>query len=119
PVHIDGNLEDLVNEVSRSSRNVFPVIDDENVFHGLVIMDDIRHIMFKPDMYKTTFINNLMFMPSAWVDRGDTMEDVAGKFQESGKYVLPVLEDGKYIGFVSRADVFSKYRRMLKHFSDD
>ncbi len=119
PVHIDGTLQDLVNEVSKSIRNVFPVIDDKNTFHGLVLLDDIRHIMFKPDMYHDTYIENLMFMPSNWVDRGESMEDVAHKFQESGKYVLPVLEDGKYIGFVSRANVFSKYRRMLKHFSDD
>ncbi len=119
PVHINGNLEDLVKEVSNSSRNVFPVIDDDNTFNGLVIMDDIRHIMFKPEMYKETLIVNLMFVPSTWVDRGDNMEEVARKFQESGKYVLPVLEDGKYVGFVSRANVFSKYRRMLRHFSDD
>lgn len=119
PVHIDGTLEDLVDTVTKSTRNVFPVVDDENIFHGLVVMDDIRHIMFKPELYKTTSIENLMFMPSTFVDRHDTMEEVARKFQESGKYVLPVLEDTKYVGFVSRANVFSKYRRMLKHFSDD
>lgn len=119
PVNIDGTLEDLVETISKSSRNVFPVVDDENIFHGLVIMDDIRHIMFKPELYKTTSIENLMFMPPTFVNRYDTMEEVARKFQESGKYVLPVLEDTKYVGFVSRANVFSKYRRMLKHFSDD
>ncbi|MCF8373839.1 MAG: chloride channel protein [Bacteroidales bacterium] len=119
PVHIDGTLQDLVDTVTKSTRNVFPVVDDENIFHGLVVMDDIRHIMFKPELYKTTSIENLMFMPSTFVDRHDTMEEVARKFQESGKYVLPVLDDTKYVGFVSRANVFSKYRRMLKHFSDD
>jgi CIC family chloride channel protein len=48
------------------------------------------------------------------------MEDVAQKFHESGKFVLVVLDnDDKYLGFVSRANVFSEYRKMLKHFSDE
>ena len=119
PVDVDGTLQNLVETVSKSSRNVFPVVDDENNFHGLVTMDDIRHIMFKPELYEETLVENLMFMPATYVDKCESMEEVARKFQESGKYVLPVLEDGKYVGFVSRANVFSKYRRMLKHFSDD
>ena len=119
PVNIDGTLRDLVKEIKLSPRNVFPVVDNENNFNGLVILDDIRHIMFQSEMYDNTYIRNLMFMPPVLVNKSDTMEEVASKFQHSGKYVMPVLEDGRYIGFVSRANVFSKYRRLLKEYSDD
>jgi CIC family chloride channel protein len=47
------------------------------------------------------------------------METVASKFQRSGKYNLVVLNNGKYVGFVSRANVFSKYRQLLKDFSEE
>jgi len=60
-----------------------------------------------------------MFMPETIVGPDESMEDVAKKFQQSGKFNLAVLKDGKYLGFVSRARVFSSYRSLLKDFSDD
>jgi len=82
-------------------------------------MNDIRNILFKPDLYETTFVNELMFMPDTFVELDETMEDVAQKFHETAHYNLPVLDKGKYIGFISRANVFSAYRKMLKDFSQD
>ncbi len=58
-------------------------------------------------------------MPQPSVSPGESMEDVAHKFQTSNHYNLPVLENGIYIGFVSRANVFSKYRTLIKEFSED
>jgi len=58
-------------------------------------------------------------MPITFVDIGDTMEVVARKFQDYDKYNLPVLENGKYVGFVSRANVFLSYRKLLKDFSEE
>jgi CIC family chloride channel protein len=60
-----------------------------------------------------------MFMPEFILTTEDSMEEVAQKFHVTDKYNLPVLKDGKYVGFVSRANVFSEYRKMLKHFSED
>lgn len=114
----DATLRDLVEVIANSTRNLFPVVDDDQRFHGIIVMDQVRHIMFTPDLYDTTYVKNLMFMPTNMVDIHDPMETVAGKFQHSGKFNLVVLDNGKYIGFVSRANVFSKYREMLKDFSE-
>ncbi len=76
--------------------------------------------MFKPELYEKTHATDLMFYPEVTVNMDDTMETVAGKIQSSGKFNIAVLdEEGKYLGFVSRANVFSKYRSMLKEFSAD
>lgn len=115
----DANLGDLVKVISDSTRNIFPVVDDENNFFGIVIMDQIRHQMFQPEIYETTTVRSLMFHPSSIVELNDDMETVAQKFQHSGKYNLAVLDNGKYVGFVSRANLFSKYRQLLKDFSED
>ncbi|MCF8309134.1 MAG: chloride channel protein [Bacteroidales bacterium] len=112
-------LGDLVKVISKSKRNIFPVTDENNRFLGMVVMDDIREIMFRPKMYDKVNVSELMFTPETVVDINDSMEEVANKFRSSGNYNLPVLDNGKYVGFVSRARVFSTYRSMLKQFSED
>lgn len=115
----DANLGDLVKIIAESKRNIFPVVDDNNDFYGIIVMDQIRHLMFQTEMYEKTTVRSLMFHPSTIVYLSDDMETVAQKFQHSGKYNLVVLDDSKYMGFVSRANVFSRYRQLLKEFSED
>lgn len=118
-INPEGNLGDLVKIISESERNVIAVVDEENNFYGVVFVNDIRNIIFKQELYKTTMVVDVMFMPDPIVSRTDSMEVVAQKFQDSGNYNLPVIDDGKYIGFVSRARIFSNYRKLLKEFSDE
>jgi len=113
------NLGELVKTIANSTRNIFPVTDSENNFYGIIFLDQIRHIMFEPDKYETTAVHSLMFMPSNIVDYNDDMETIAGKFQHSGKYNLVVLKNSKYEGFLSRANVFSHYREILKDMSEE
>ena len=115
----EATLGELIKVIANSTRNVYPVIDSENNFYGIIFLDQIRNIMFKPELYETTAVHSLMFMPSNIVHDDDDMEIVASKFQHSGKYNLVVLKDGKYEGFVSRANVFSHYRQILKDMSED
>lgn len=115
----DQTLRDLVQVITRSNRNIYPVVDDKNHLQGLVKLDDIRHIMFNQEMYDKTLVRDLMHTPEWTVESSEQMEEVARKFSESGRYNFPVLQNGKYLGFVSRARVFSSYREMLKHFSED
>lgn len=115
----DNTLGDLVKVITKSSRNIYPVVSDDNMFVGIVKLDDIRHIMFNQEVYKTTYVKDLMFMPEYTVNIDEQMEEVAGKFTRSGRYNIAVVDNGKYVGFLSRARVFSSYREMLKHFSDE
>ncbi len=118
-VRADDTLRDLIKVITKSSRNIFPVVDEHQHLEGIVKLDDIRHIMFNHEMYDTTTIRDLMIHPKWTIQSTDQMEEVARVFTESGRYNIPVLQNGKYLGFVSRARVFSSYRDMLKHFSDD
>ena len=113
------NLGDLTVLISETHRNIFPVIDKNNQFAGIVRMDDIRKIIFKPELYKTTLISSIMVIPEVTIDPEESMERVVQKFRDSGKFNIPVIKEGKYLGFVSRAKVLSKYRSLLKYFSDD
>lgn len=115
----DATLGELVKLIAKSSRNIFPVIDRENTFLGIVFLDHIRDIIFQPEMYDKTYVRDLMFRPEITVDIGESMEEVARKFQSTDKYNVAVLQEGKYLGFISRARVFSAYRKLLRDFSDD
>jgi CIC family chloride channel protein len=118
-IDADAKLRDLVSVISKSTRNIYPVVDNENNFMGIIFLDHIRHIMFKQEMYDEIYVRDLMFMPHPLIDPDESMEEVAEKFNQSGNFNLPVIKDGKYIGFVSRANIFSSYRKMLKEFSED
>jgi CIC family chloride channel protein len=118
-VRPDDTLRDLVQVITKSSRNIYPVVDQHNYMKGIVKLDDIRHIMFRQELYSTTRVRDLMITPEWSLEVTDQMEEVARVFTESGRYNIPVLDKGKYLGFVSRARVFSSYRDMLKNFSED
>ena len=109
----DATLRDLTNSISHNHRNLFPVVDKNGVMVGMVKMDDVRDIIFKHELYDTVKISELMYMPSDHIDPNDNMETVAHKFESSGRYNLAVIEDGKYIGFISRARVFTTYRKQI------
>jgi CIC family chloride channel protein len=115
----DSSLGDLVKVVSASSRNIFPVIDSENNFYGVVTLDHIRGIMFDRDLYDKKFVRDLMYMTEFFITPEDDMEKIMALFQKNDRFNIPVLKDGKYTGFISRANVFSEYRKLLKKFSEE
>lgn len=115
----DQTLGELVQVVAQSTRNVFPVLDLSGTFLGLIIMERLRPVMFKTEQYQTTLCKDLMYTPEYLVEVSDSVEEIARKIQASGKYILVVLDQGKYLGCVSRARVFSKYREMMKEMSED
>jgi CIC family chloride channel protein len=113
------NLGKLIELISKSNRNIFPVTDENKTFYGVVLLDKVREMMFKPELYNSVIINELMFMPPVLIDPADSPEVIVRKFQETGNFNLPVVNKGIYVGFISRARFFSTYRRMLKDFSTE
>jgi len=118
-VHSNDYLGDLVRQVARSERNIFPVIDREQNFYGMIFINDVRHIMFKQELYGKTLVKDLMYMPETTIEIGESMEEVARKFNDTDKYNIVVLDKGKYVGFISRANFFSTYRQILKESSEE
>ena len=118
-VQVDGNLSDLVKAISRSKRNLFPVINEEKELIGVINMDDVRDIIFNTELYDKISIIEIMQTPPAIIDRNENMGKVLEIFEETESWNLPVTYQGKYTGFISRSKIFTSYRNMLKEFSDD
>lgn len=115
----DSKLRDLVAAISRSHRNLFPVVDSDGRLLGMVKMDDVRSIIFETGLYDKVNIKDLMYMPEHFISPTDSTEEVAEKFETSGRYNLAVIHEGKYIGFISRAKVFSSYRKSMQDSSEE
>ena len=119
PVHPDMSLKEMVDVISKSKRNLFPVTDDDGQLLGIVLLDDIRNIMFRPDLYRRMHVKRFMSMPPAKVELGTPMDQVMKMFDNTGAWNLPVVEEGRYVGFVSKSKIFNSYRQVLKHYSYD
>ncbi len=118
-IRYDKKLGDLVKAVQESKRDLFPVIDEDNNFMGIISLNRIRKIMFKPGLYEKISVKELMMFPAVTVDINEHLEDVAEKFEKTHAFNLVVLDNGKYVGFISRSNFFMHYRVLLKEFSAD
>ncbi len=120
PVRIDDTLQTLVDAVSRSSRNIFPVVDARGRFQGYVDLSDIRQDMFRTDLYAEKHVYNYMRSAPEYVFEDEPMDSVMRKFEATGAWNLPVVSrDRQYVGFVSKSKIFNAYREELRDFSQD
>lgn len=120
PVNPDMSLKEMVQVISQSNRNLFPVLDNDRKLIGIVLLDDIRNIMFRPDLYRKMFVSQFMAMPPGRITLGENMDRVMKTFDDTGAWNLPVVDsEGRYVGFVSKSKIFNSYRRVLRHYSED
>lgn len=113
------NLKEMVDTISKSSRNLFPVIDDAGILKGVVNLDDIRNIMFRADLYKKMHVSRFMSAVPTTIEINFPMDKVMDIFDKTNAWNLPVVDQGKYIGFVSKSKIFNSYRQVLRHFTED
>lgn len=118
-IGLNQTLGDLVKIIAHSHRNIFPVLNIDGQMQGIVYLDDVREIMFERDKYNTK-IYSLMKPVPEFVYCKEKMESVMNKFEFSGAWNLPVVDEtGHYLGFVSKSKIFSAYREQLQQVSHD
>lgn len=119
-IYPEMNLGEMVHEaVVKSKRNLFPVLNKKTqALEGIILLDDLRPVMFDQKLYKTVKASELMHSPPGIIDlKADKMTDVMRKFQDTGAWNLPVIKDGVYYGFISKSKLLTAYRRKLIDFS--
>jgi CIC family chloride channel protein len=114
-------LGELVKDISHSRRNLFPVVNAEtNVLVGIVMVDEVRNIMFRPDLYDRFKVSKLMISVPAILNPNMAMGKVMDVFEDTNSWYLPVVDENKvYLGFVSKSKIFDSYRHVLAHFSEE
>lgn len=113
-------LKDMVDTIAKSNRNLFPVLSADSKLLGVVQLDDIRNIMFRPDLYRKMNVASFMTSPPDKIIIGEHMDQVMKKFDTTRAWNLPVVDrEGHYFGFISKSKIFNSYRRVLRHYCDD
>lgn len=120
-LHPEMTLGDVVKVISTNNRNIFPVIDDDNKLQGLVLLNDIRNIMFRPELYDRFKVKKFMVGAPAIIKIESSMEKVMNTFEDTKAWNLPVVDDsGVYKGILSQSTVFNYYRDVLvEHYSEE
>jgi len=115
-ISVDASFSDLLNLVRNGHRNVIAVLEDEQLV-GIITLDDIRPVMFNQELYAELDVEKVMKVPPGTVDLEDDMRDIIRKFDDTNSWNLPVLEDDKFVGFISKSTVLNQYRALLKGYS--
>ncbi|MDD2514812.1 MAG: chloride channel protein [Proteiniphilum sp.] len=110
----DYTLGEMVKVISTCTRNIFPVVNDEGRLMGMVLINNIRNIMFRPELYDRFTVEKFMVGAPAKVEITSPMEEVMAKFENSKAWNLPVVDGkGLYMGILSQSSVFNSYREVL------
>lgn len=109
----EGTLRDLLHTIKQSKRNIFPVVDQEGKFRGIVLLDDIRDQIFDPSTYDNIRIAKLMQIPADTVMPGEAAPRIMEKFEKHGVWRLPVVEGDRFVGFISKSRLLNAYREVL------
>jgi chloride channel protein, CIC family len=113
PVYEKAKLRELITIIEKSHRNVYPVITETNQLVGIIQLDSIREIMFHQELYDTVLIKELMQKPAAIISMNESMGSIMQKFDKTHAWNLPVVSNGTYAGFISKSEIFNKYRNHL------
>ena len=119
-LHPDDELVDIVRQISSSERDVFPVVDDAGKLLGVLLLDSVRHVMFRTELYHRLHVRELMAPCSVRLSTNDPMEVVMAAFDRTKAWTLPVVDnEGIFVGFIRRSHVFAMYRTMLHDLSEE
>ena len=118
PVTPDLLLGKLVQVISRSHTNFIPVINQGNTLLGIIDLAQIRHIMFRTELYHKFTVSQLMKPVDIILGINDPMEDVMNKFDQTTLNYLPVVDINNHIiGVISRTRMYTMYRKMVEDLS--
>lgn len=117
-INIDATLRQVIELVKEGSRNIIAVVNHEQLFEGIITLDDIRPIMFNPGLYDTITVKKLMHAPLAVVSLKDNINVVIKKFDAANAWNLPVVQDKRLVGFISKSSILNKYRLLLQEYSE-
>ncbi len=113
-------LGEVVKQISASKHNVYPVLNAQRQLVAVLYIDDIRHIMFRTELYQRFTVSQLMVEPPTRLFTNDEMEDIVKVFERTGAWTLPVVDDDNcFVGFIRKSRVFTIYRELLADISND
>ncbi len=116
----DMTLGDVASQIATSKNHVFPVVNRQMQLVGIVYLDDIRHLVFRPELFAQFRVSQLMAQPQALLGTHDSMDSVVKTFDRTHAWTLPVVDtNGMFVGFIRKSTILTVYRKLLADYSND
>lgn len=109
-------LKDFIEVFKKSNRNQYIVIDNKTEkFAGVIYFMEIKEFLFESGMYGVVTTADMMKTDMEIVSYGEKLNVTIEKFEKTNAYILPVVDPstGKYLGIISKANLFTRYRQEL------
>jgi CIC family chloride channel protein len=116
-ISIHASFTELIELISTGKKNFIAVTNDKQILEGIILLDDIRPVMFNKELYSELDVQKVMATPTAIIDINDDVRQVVKKFDETNTWNLPVVDNHKFVGFISKSSVLNQYRQLLKEYS--
>ncbi|MDR6945129.1 chloride channel protein [Mucilaginibacter pocheonensis] len=116
-ISIYASFNELIELISKGKKNFIAVTNDDHVLEGIVMLDDIRPVMFNKDLHDELNVQKVMITPPAIIDVDDDVREIVKKFDETNTWNLPVVDGHKFVGFISKSAILNQYRQLLKEYS--
>jgi len=115
PVRETDTLRALLHAVMTSRRDVFPVLNEKKELIGIVDLNSIRKFILDAQLYDMVLVYDIMSDTGPVLNASDPLSSATRLFESCKTWNLPVVKNGKYLGFVSKSGVFDRYRDALQH----
>src|SRR5581483_11096045 len=117
-IDVKASYNDLLEVIKKGKRNIIVALDGKQLA-GIIYLDDLRPLLFNPELHNTLRIVNIMKIPDAVIKKNEDMTSIVDKFDETSTWVLPVVDDdNNFKGLISKSAILNRYRQVLKEHSD-
>ena len=116
----DMELAQIVHKISRSRSSVLPVTDAAGKLLGEIDVMNIRHVVFRTELYHHFKAHQLMTEPAAVLYHDTPMTQVMKTFERTQADWLPVVDSERHLkGYVSRRRLYDMYRKTVHDLSQE
>jgi CIC family chloride channel protein len=107
-------FRDFIDIIKGSKQNYFPVIEDKtDVYKGVIQLSSIRKYVLEPGMYDMVFLNQIMDADVVTASLEDDLQDVLDAMDLNNMDNIPVVENDRFVGMITKTRVLDLYRREL------
>jgi CIC family chloride channel protein len=116
-ININASFNQLIDLISVGKRNFIAVTNNDHILEGIIRLDDIRPVMFNKDLYDELSVQKVMVAPIALINADEDVRKIIKTFDETNTWNLPVVDQHKFVGFISKSSILNRYRQLLKEYS--
>jgi CIC family chloride channel protein len=107
-------IKEFVQVIKHSRRYLFPVEDrDSSRYIGMIFIDRIRPYLFDTQMHGVLMTEQVMEINVPQVGPDDELADVLSLMEREGLSSLPVVENDRFLGMLSKSVLLDHYRKEL------